>query len=518
MNCSQCGKISDSTDSLCHDCRVNQTLVGDTSAVEEQLTLNAVSDSVPDLRQGDGPNKDFGDYELLHEIARGGMGVVYKVRNRKLNRIEALKMVLSGRFSSEDEIQRFHFEAEAAAQLDHPGIVPIYEIGQVDGQPFFTMKLIEGGSLSKHRDRIRQHPRQIAKLTSQIARAVHHAHQRGILHRDIKPANILLDEQDHPLVTDLGLAKNTSADSNLTQTGTVLGTPSYMPPEQAKPGHALTTAVDVYSIGAILYELLTGSPPHVGKSAMETVLKVMNDPIKPPREIDPEINRELELICMKCLQRNPEERYDSAADLADDLDAWLNGSPISVRPPSVAAHVVRWVRKNQSIVYAILLLLSGCFVSVPIMLSLLGSLNDPATFYENSERDPLPLLYSLTDVPGWLPLASGIFVLFMWPMLGLVVTLVTRPKTWKSAALNGAIVAATCSLVLVLSLGWVLLLVAGHATANDEIQTLVQGLWDTDEPYDVEGVKKRLEKRFPRVIDYPENQRANYVSNRVFAD
>ena len=215
--------------------------------------------------------QQFGEYELISEIARGGMGVVYKARHQRLNRIAALKMIISGRFSSEDELRRFHIEAESAARLDHPGIVPVYEIGEVEGQPFFAMKYIEGGSLAEQMDQLREHPREAMALLAKVARGVHHAHQRGVLHRDLKPGNILLDEMGEPLITDLGLAKSTTNDSNLTNTGAVMGTPSYMPPEQAAGG-GVTTAADIYSLGAIMYQLLTGEPPHKGESAMETMM------------------------------------------------------------------------------------------------------------------------------------------------------------------------------------------------------------------------------------------------------
>ena len=188
----------------------------------------------------------FGDYEVIEEIARGGMGVVYKAKHRKLNRIVALKMILGGRFSSDEEVTRFQIEAEAAARLDHPGIVPIYEVGEHDGQHFFAMKFIEGGSLAERLGRFRTDQRGAIQMLSKVARAVHHGHQRGVLHRDLKPANILIDPEGQPVVTDLGLAKNTAGDSDLTNTGAILGTPSYMPPEQASGQQAITTAADVY--------------------------------------------------------------------------------------------------------------------------------------------------------------------------------------------------------------------------------------------------------------------------------
>ena len=289
----------------------------------------------------------FGDYELLGEIARGGMGVVYKARQTSLGRVVALKMILAGSFASADQVRRFHHEAEQIGRMDHPHIIAIFQVGEHQGQHYFSMQLIEGGSLSHHMDRFRAEPRSAARLIARVARAVHYAHQRGILHRDLKPANILLDGEGQPHVTDFGLAKHMGTNSE-TQSGAILGTPSYMAPEQAAARKDLSTAVDVYALGAILYELLTGRPPFQADSPLETVMQVLAEAPLAPRRLNPTCDRDLETICLKCLEKEPTRRYSSAEALANDLERWVGGESILARPASGIERSMKWVRRRPA--------------------------------------------------------------------------------------------------------------------------------------------------------------------------
>jgi serine/threonine-protein kinase len=305
----------------------------------------------------------LGDYELIEEIARGGMGVIWKARQMSLNRIVALKMILPAQAAGSEYVRRFRTEAESVAELSHKNIVPIYEIGEQQGKHFFSMKLIEGGDLSGHVEAFKRDHRAAVRLMITVAHAIRFAHQRGILHRDLKPANILLDDNGEPHITDFGLAKRDTDESSLTMTGAVIGTARYMAPEQAS-GNAnrLTWAADVYSLGAILYELLTGVPPFRAATIHRTLQQVCNEePVKPSTR-NRTVGRDLETICLKCLEKDHERRYESAKAFADDLDRWLRGYPIQARRIGPAARAWRWCRRNRA--------LAGLLVSTCVLLFL----------------------------------------------------------------------------------------------------------------------------------------------------
>jgi WD40 repeat protein len=292
----------------------------------------------------------FGDYEIVREIARGGMGVVFEARQISLNRPVALKMILAGALADETDVKRFYTEAEAAANLDHPGIVPIFEVGQHEGQHFFSMAFVEGKSLA---GRLADGPmpaREAAALLLKAGAAIEYAHRHGVIHRDLKPANILIDPNGNPRVTDFGLAKKLQGDSGLTGSGQIMGTPSYMPPEQARGKRGeIGPAADVYALGATLYAMVTGRAPFQSATAMDTVLQVLSAEPVAPRRLNASIPRDLETICLKCLEKEPRKRYAGATDLGEDLRRFLAGEPILARPVTRLERAVKWARRRPAI-------------------------------------------------------------------------------------------------------------------------------------------------------------------------
>jgi TolB-like protein/Flp pilus assembly protein TadD/predicted Ser/Thr protein kinase len=356
--CRKCGaKIpSDAPEGLCTGC-VLETALGifpdavttrDDSGSAKNVEAKKAAQSKTTARAGKMLG-ELGDYELLEEIGRGGQGVVFRARQKTLNRVVALKVIGLGQWATPAHLKRFRLEAEAAASLDHPCIVPIYEVGERDGQCYFSMKFVEGGQL----DEVIKHTplsiRQAVELIAKVARTVHYAHEHGILHRDIKPGNILLDAKGEPNLTDFGLARLVESESTVTRTLEVLGTPSYMAPEQASGGTTkLTGTTDVYGLGAVLYQLLTSHPPFAGGTTYETIKLLLETEPRQPRLWNPKIDRDLSTICLKCLEKDPLRRYSTALALAEDLERWLKHEPILARRTGVLARGKKWLQRNPT--------------------------------------------------------------------------------------------------------------------------------------------------------------------------
>src|SRR6058998_654859 len=373
--CPECGSASRVGRSLCLSCMLSAGMGANGHNGDSPDETSAKAETLDDLLgELDVCDADWriGNYQILEEIGRGGMGVIYRARQRHSRRIVALKRILSYHADSQETLARFRREAQAAASLDHPNILPIYEVSECDdGLPFFSMKFAGGGSLLDAAPALRNEPRRSVALVAKVARAVQYAHGQGILHRDLKPGNVLLDGRGEPLVSDFGLAKCLEPTSNLTRTLTAFGAPDYVAPEQVDPAGAgsgkLGPAADVYSLGAILFDLLTGRPPFLGEHALKVIQQASEKPAPKLRTLMSGLDRDLETICAKSLERDPSARYRSAGALAEDLERWLEGRHIVARPVSPAARAWRWTRRNPVVAgMAALLLVLGSTIGVMI--------------------------------------------------------------------------------------------------------------------------------------------------------
>jgi tRNA A-37 threonylcarbamoyl transferase component Bud32 len=345
--CSKCGQelSADMPAEICPNCMMEFALSEETSVLPR------------------GADVTFGDYELIEEIARGGMGVVYKARQRSINRHVAIKTILAAQFSGKQAVQRFRAEAAAAGLLSHPNIVAIHEAGLLEGQPYFSMDYVEGKNLAQLVGAQPLPPKKAARYVNLVAEAIHYAHNQGILHRDLKPSNVLIDSAtDQPRVTDFGLAKRLDNDSSLTLSGQVLGSPHFMPPEQASPVRGkVGRQSDVFGLGALLYYLLTARAPFQGETLESTLRLVLSTEPLAPHLLNPNIPLDLETICLKCLEKDPPKRYATAQALADDLRRFLNNEPISARPLGPAGKMCRWSQRNPALAtaYSLLILFLG---------------------------------------------------------------------------------------------------------------------------------------------------------------
>ncbi len=461
-------------------------------------------------------------FEILEEIGRGGMGVVYRARQNNLDRVVALKMIRVGRFASEMDVQRFAAEVDAVAKLDHPNIVSIYEIGSHHGEHYFTMQLVEGSRFDTYLESDRFRRADALEILSQVCEAVAYCHGHGIAHRDLKPSNIFL-KGDVARVGDYGLLAKHLVQPDytlaaMTQTGAALGTPSYMPPEQASGGHVITTAADIYSLGAIMYELLTGQPPHKGATAFETVMSVRNNTPPTPRKLNPQVDSELELICLKCIDRNPDDRYSSAAALASDLENWLAGDAISVKHPSFRAATAQWVKQNRKFAYSVFAMLLGVVLIVPSATIIFGDNSSIGKVYEHFPDAEPPWFMAIEALPHWTPEVSLVcLVLLIWPSLGLWNAIVTRPKSIRHAASLGGLTSLVCAGIIVATMGWLAVVLMTADYSSKRIRVLGEAIW-MKEGATPEKTRSKANQLFKGLDDVPEEIRAKVLADRIFSD
>jgi serine/threonine protein kinase len=494
---------------------------------EATVVLNAGSmTSHVDPAVGTAPD----DYELVTEIARGGMGVVYKARQRSLNRHVALKVMLAGSHASAADVVRFRREAEAAAHLDHPGIVPIYEVGLRDGLPFFAMGFVDGPSLADRLATGPLPPREAAEIAYKVAVAIQFAHDRGIVHRDLKPANILLDAAVGPRVSDFGLAKRSTNESDLTLAGQILGTPSYMPPEQAEgAGDAVGPSADIYSLGATLYASVVGRPPFQAASPVETLVQVVSQEPVPPRHLNPAVDRDLETVILKCLEKDPKRRYASANDLADDLGRYLRGEPIVARVSSLPYGVRIWVRSRLkstfwvALVAAISSLMMAYVVFSVMVRSLLSMIPGLYRLYFPSVPQPPTLrlfqrwiLPVPADADSQILLVAAVILLAAL-IRGPLFALVSRPANRWDDLIVGMTAGLVSGAVFAGLLGPMFGVMLGHVWSQEDLGLMVQADKDArlkPSPYRPDALATRyidLKRLEPR-------QRASRVRYKIQSD
>jgi eukaryotic-like serine/threonine-protein kinase len=465
-----------------------------------------------------------GDYELIREIARGAKGVVYEARHRRLQRVVALKMILAGQYATDEDRQRFRIEAEAVARLEHPHIVPIYEVGEWAGRQFFAMKYVPGGSLVGRVDELSKDPRAAAAVLAKIARAVHFAHQRGILHRDLKPANVLIDDEGEPYVTDFGLAKKIEADSTLTQSGQVIGTPAYMAPEQAAGKvRSLTLAADVYSLGAILYHVLTGRPPFRGESVYEMLTHVIECEPEPVRAAHFAIDRDLEAIVLKCLAKEPEGRYESAGSFADDLGRWADGERIHARPISGWELARSWLRKNftaawMAPVFGLLIgLLLGAYSWTKLFVDFVNVFGSAYDVLPSIPRPwPTTLHLPFLGRPAVSNVLQVLLILALSTM-GLLTVLLARSKN-RMADIAAGLVAGFVTGMVMFATGWGALYVQTEMRLTEstefEYWKTFHAAWaDTGSPERAE-----LLERYPDLRALAPDDRARTMARKYYYD
>ena len=399
-------------------------------------------------------------YEIEGELGRGGMGIVYKARQVGLNRLVAIKMILGGQHASSEMLARFREEARAIAALQHPNIVQVHEVGLHEGLPYLSLEYVDGGSLDRRLSGNPFAPRDAAQLIRTLSEAIHAVHQRGIIHLDLKPANILLGADGTPKITDFGLAKSIADDRGRTATGAVLGTPSYMAPEQAGGRRReIGPAADIYALGAILYELLTGQPPFRAETPLDTLLLLVTEEVAPPRELQPGVPRALEAICLKCLRKEPDQRYAAAGDLAADLRRYLDGEPVKARRMTSGERAARWLTQHPGTF--LLLALTGILIWVS--LALLGGADDPIWGAAILGPCAIVLMHLLPGIRG------AIMAFFFSILLCCVILAALLPLPDKLIPLLSVCVGAAIGGAAGRGLAWLF--------AGDRIVTVLAGFW-----------------------------------------